>query len=201
MEITDATGSRSKEPFLNLLGKFLMKVVPISVLAGILLGLSLKYKLITRFICPISDLLLGMIGFGGLKSKTLIVIAILWYSMVTYVGMTVFRGMHSLSLGRLPELRNPRDYKQVSSDSVKRLHSAQLNSQEALILLVAAVLVSWNAGVADEKILELVTYFLVMRKVYFWAYALDCPEVRSTTYLSGCYACLYLMYLAVLKGC
>ncbi|PJF18585.1 hypothetical protein PSACC_01615 [Paramicrosporidium saccamoebae] len=162
---------------------------------------TLRFGLITKFVCPMATkLYLTPLGLGALKARALTYLAIAWYALVTFLLMTVIMPfMAILAAGRCMELSRPREQRSALGGVSTRLYHSQSNNIEAFILLLASVMVSWNAGIADDKVLEMVTYFLTARKMYVISYALDMHRGRVFCFLSALMPCFYLFYLSIVK--
>lgn len=162
---------------------------------------SLRFSVISRFICPLATkLYLVPLGLGALKARALTYLAIGWYLVVTYLCLTmavvvcipIFAGVpYTCSITSTE--------KRTFGGVISRLQTAQANNLESLLLLLASVMISWNAGIADDTILEAVTYFLTARKLYVLSFAADCHHGRTFGFLSGVMPCMHLVYLSVAK--
>jgi uncharacterized MAPEG superfamily protein len=163
---------------------------------------TLRFGLIAKFVCPMATkLYLNPLGLGALKPRVLTYLAIAWYALVSFLLLTCMMPFVAiLAAGRSMELARPREQRSSLGGLTTRLYHAQNNNIESLILLLASVMVSWNAGIADDKVLEMVTYFLTARKMYVLSYAMDMHRGRVFCFLSGLMPCFYLFYLSIVKS-
>lgn len=75
-----------------------------------------------------------------------------------------------------------------------RANAAQLNSFEAFPFFAAAVLVTQQAHLAQERIDTLAVAFVALRVVYLGCYLADLPTLRSTVWTAGI-ACVVAIFL------
>lgn len=161
---------------------------------------TFKYHLIDRFINPVvTRLYLKPLGLSVLKPRGLIFLALGWHAMATYLVLPVICSLCVILCAKSPlDTSNPRQ--KVNLPGVTgRLANAQLNLVEGLILILGAVFSALIAGVADQKILDVLIFYISVRKMYVLAYAMDKPMARAVLFMAGALSALYLFYLSMIK--
>ncbi|MBY5930742.1 MAPEG family protein [Halomonas sp. DP8Y7-3] len=89
--------------------------------------------------------------------------------------------------------RHPRAQQAVMEGIGARLHAAQSNAWEALIVYLSTAVVAMGAG-ADLNSLDMpALVFLASRLLHPIAYALDWQWIRSGVFAIGMLACLVIM--------
>lgn len=169
------------------------------LLGGLLLGASLKYGLISRFVSPlIGRLYLAPLGLQLAKARGVILCGVAWYAMATYIALPLICNLAvPLCCGTAPSMGAPRTPR---TGCCGRLAAAQLNMVEGFVLLLAALFSALAAGLSDELVAEAVVFYALVRKLYVVAYAADMPLMRSSCYMAGAMCMLRIICLAILKS-
>lgn len=89
----------------------------------------------------------------------------------------------------------PREWLQGLQGKQARANAAQLNSFEALPLIIAGVLVAQAHGAAQFGVDALAAAFILMRVGYIAAYLYDKATLRSLLWMAGVACCAAMFFL------
>lgn len=81
-----------------------------------------------------------------------------------------------------------------------RVHGAQANCWEALILFSVVVVIAHIAGLPLAKLDTVAIVFLGARLVYCAMYILDWAWARTGAFAAGILCCVYILYLVLTFG-
>lgn len=159
-------------------------------------------SIMSKYICPFFQrMILKPLGLAGLKGVSVQCLAVSIYAMVTYLVMTVATVVSiPLSTGQMAEMSTPRRQRGELEGVSHRLHSAQTNCIESLVLLITSIFFATTVGVSEPLITDLVALFVIVRMLYIICYALDLPKGRTAMFMAGLACCARLLTHALFKG-
>ncbi len=93
---------------------------------------------------------------------------------------------------------NPRDFLTKAQGLPARLNAAQANSFEGLPIFLASVLVAMQFFVPQNIVNVLACFYVLLRLIYGFAYAINAPIFRSVIWILSLACCLLLFYFSLI---
>jgi uncharacterized MAPEG superfamily protein len=90
---------------------------------------------------------------------------------------------------------DPRAWLARQTDWRARANAAQANSFEALPFFIGAVIIAHQLGAAQIKLDVLALCFVVLRVIYIMMYVAGLPTIRSTVWVLGLAANIWILFL------